>query len=495
MWSHFLTILLIPLVSAKTLELYWELSWKFVAPDGFGRPVVSVNNQWPPPALDGVVGDRVIVHVFNRLGNETASIHWHGLQQIGQNTMDGPAAATQCPIPPGSQFTYDFHVIQAGTYWWHAHVAGQIADGLRGPMNFKDPKAPYQRQIDGELTVTLGDWYHTQAPFLIQQYESAENAAAGGPEPIPDSGLINSGQNITIKVQDRKTYLLRVVNLGNFVGTYLEIEGHQLTIVETDGIYVDPVTVDRLYLSVAQRYAVLLTLKSSRAEEGAILMKAQLDTAMFDSTPPITNLTTVDDIDLVTARYNPFIDQVNAYDHVDHQIILTMDFTTIDNKNRAIINNVTYVDQKVPTLYTALSVGRLADNPVVYGQNSIPLLIKSGEIVELIINNHDAGSHPWHTHGYNFQIIARNPTNGGDYPGGLLRPPHPRPCRRDTTTVHANGFLALRFRANNPGVHLIHCHIEWHVVAGLVATLIESPTSLQGVVCPYPGTTWTPAAV
>lgn len=145
-------------------------------------------------------------------------------------------------------------------------------------MNFKDPKAPYQRQIDGELTVTLGDWYHTQAPFLIQQYESAENAAAGGPEPIPDSGLINSGQNITIKVQDRKTYLLRVVNLGNFVGTYLEIEGHQLTIVEADGIYVDPVTVDRLYLSVAQRYAVLLTLKSPRAEEGAILMKAQLDT-------------------------------------------------------------------------------------------------------------------------------------------------------------------------------------------------------------------------
>lgn len=58
----------------------------------------------------------------------------------------------------------------------------------------------------------------------------------------------------------------------------------------------------------------------------------------------------------------------------------------------AIINNVTYVDQKVPTLYTALSVGRLADNPVVYGQNSIPLLIKSGEIVELIINNHDVSS-------------------------------------------------------------------------------------------------------
>ena len=110
MRSRSLPFLLIPLVSARTLELYWDLTWKFVAPDGFGRPVVSVNNQWPPPALDGVVGDRVIVHVFNRLGNETASIHWHGLQQVGQNTMDGPAAVTQCPIPPGSRFTYDFNV-------------------------------------------------------------------------------------------------------------------------------------------------------------------------------------------------------------------------------------------------------------------------------------------------------------------------------------------------------------------------------------------------
>lgn len=110
MRPHLSCLLSIPLVSAKTLEFYWELSWKFVAPDGFGRPVVSVNNMWPPPTIEGVVGDRIVVHVNNRLGNETSSIHWHGLQQVGQNTMDGPSMVTQCPIPPGSRFTYDFHV-------------------------------------------------------------------------------------------------------------------------------------------------------------------------------------------------------------------------------------------------------------------------------------------------------------------------------------------------------------------------------------------------
>lgn len=102
--------LFLSLVSAKTLEYTWDLSWRFVAPDGFGRPVISVNGQWPPPHINGVAGDRVIVHVLNNLGNETASIHWHGLSLIGQNTMDGPVGTTQCPIPPGSEFTYDFNV-------------------------------------------------------------------------------------------------------------------------------------------------------------------------------------------------------------------------------------------------------------------------------------------------------------------------------------------------------------------------------------------------
>ncbi|KAK7911605.1 Cupredoxin [Apiospora marii] len=497
------SLLLLPLVSAKTLEYYWELSWKFVAPDGFGRPVVSVNDEWPPPAIEGVIGDRVIVHVINSLGNESSGIHWHGIQQVGTNTMDGPVGVTQCPIPPGSRSTYNFPVNQAGTYWWHAHIEGQVADGLRGAMNFKDPHAPYEHQIDGERTITLGDWYHTQAPFLIEQYESAENAAAGGPEPIPDSGVINSGQNVTVHVEDGKTYLLRVVNLGNFVGAYFEVEGHQLTIVEADGVYLKPVTVDRLYLTVAQRYAVLLTLKKPSAKRGAVLMKAQLDTSMFDSIPPnydpnfygylvcdehkplptqnpITDLTVKDDIDFITSTYNPWISQAEVYDHVDHQIVFTMDFTTIDNQNRAIIDNVTYVPQKVPTLYTALTVGKYADQAAVYGRHSNPLLIKSGDVVEVIINNHDDGGHPWHTHGYWFQVIARTPTNSGDYAGEPLKPPRRRPLQRDTVMLNAGAYLAIRFRANNPGVHLFHCHIEWHVVSGLVATLIQTPTQLQG---------------
>jgi hypothetical protein len=94
----------------KTVSLQWSFGWKWISPDGFGRSVVAVNNQWPPPTIDMCKGDRLVVQVTNNLGNETASIHFHGLYQKGQNQMDGPVMTTQCPIPQGSVFTYDFIV-------------------------------------------------------------------------------------------------------------------------------------------------------------------------------------------------------------------------------------------------------------------------------------------------------------------------------------------------------------------------------------------------
>jgi iron transport multicopper oxidase len=129
------------------------------------------------------------------------------------------------------------------------------------------------------LVITTGDWYHDQAPYLLQYYESKDNNDNGGPEPIPDSGLINDGQNVPIKVEPGKTYLLRVINQGNFVGTYLEIDDHELTIVEADGVYTEPKTVSRLYLAVAQRYGVLLTTKETAREN--YIIKCMLDTSQW----------------------------------------------------------------------------------------------------------------------------------------------------------------------------------------------------------------------
>ncbi|KAI1366313.1 multicopper oxidase [Xylaria arbuscula] len=484
----------------KTVSLQWSLGWKWISPDGFGRPVVAVNNQWPPPTIDMCKGDRLVLQVINNLGNETTSIHFHGLYQKGQNQMDGPAMATQCPIPPGSIFTYNFTTgQQVGTYWWHSHVHGQIADGLRGPLIIHDPSPPFT-VTGGDLVMTVADWYHAQAPYLVEYYQSGENAADGGPEPIPDTGLFNDGQDVSVKVQAGKTYLLHVINPGNFVGTYLKIAGHNLTIVEVDGVYTEPYTVDLLYMTVAQRYGVLLTTQASSSEN--FLIQAAVDMNMFDEVPegydpnfygylvydsskplpakvPLPdNPAYFDDLDLVTSTAYA-ADQVAAYDNVDLQLILNTNFSIVNNQTRATINDVTGISQLVPTLYTALSAGADAWNPLVYGVNSIPFVIKYGQVVEIIINNFDTGGHPWHLHGTTFQVFARNGEGEGYYDGSNLTAPHPNPMRRDTVMIHAGGYLALRFKATNPGVHLIHCHIEWHVEAGLSATLIVAPDIIQ----------------
>lgn len=107
------TLALLPLLGsalADTVTLNWNIGWKWVSPDGTGRPAVVVNNQWPPPTISVNEGDRLVVHVTNNLGNETTSIHFHGMYLKGANQMDGASGATQCPIPPGSTLTYDFQV-------------------------------------------------------------------------------------------------------------------------------------------------------------------------------------------------------------------------------------------------------------------------------------------------------------------------------------------------------------------------------------------------
>jgi FtsP/CotA-like multicopper oxidase with cupredoxin domain len=79
----------------------WDIGWVSAAPDGFERPFIGINGQWPCPPIHVNVGDTIQINVQNSLVNETTAIHFHGIFQTGTNEMDGPAMVNQCPIPPG----------------------------------------------------------------------------------------------------------------------------------------------------------------------------------------------------------------------------------------------------------------------------------------------------------------------------------------------------------------------------------------------------------
>ena len=110
-WKFFKLLVVTKLAFAATVTYDWNITWVNVNPDGRQvRPAIGINGQWPCPTLNANVGDTMMVNLNNHLGNESTSLHWHGLYQRGSNTMDGVVGVTQYAVPPGGSYTYIFTV-------------------------------------------------------------------------------------------------------------------------------------------------------------------------------------------------------------------------------------------------------------------------------------------------------------------------------------------------------------------------------------------------
>ena len=136
----------------------------------------------------------------------------------------------------------------------------------------------------------------------------------------------------------------------------------------------------------------------------------------------------------------------------------------------------------MPSLFTAISAGWENTNPQIYGTVN-PFVVNKGDIVQIVLNNLDAAIHPFHLHGHQFQVCELPPSGNGTFDGYTGNFPA-IPMRRDVVAVNANSYTVLRFEADNPGVWLFHCHIEWHVAMGLLATIVEAPEELRGLPIP-----------
>lgn len=113
-------------VQAAVRTFDWNIGWVRANPDGLqDRPTIGINGQWPLPLVQVDRGDRIVVNARNDLGNQTTSLHFHGLYMNGSTEMDGPVGATQCAVPPGSTFTYNF------TVWHVMQHSFRLADRIR----------------------------------------------------------------------------------------------------------------------------------------------------------------------------------------------------------------------------------------------------------------------------------------------------------------------------------------------------------------------------
>ncbi|KAI6797210.1 putative multicopper oxidase, type 1 [Hortaea werneckii] len=283
-------------------EYHWTVRDQEHNPDGIYRQMVLVNNQFPGPQIRVNEGDTIVVHVYN-MGVNATSIHWHGLYQNGTPHMDGTVGITQCPIPPGGKFTYEFTVRdQSGTYWWHGHNGMQASDGMYGPLIIHGRNEHELQRIkyDTDRVVMLSDHYHDLSSALLWQYlkPDMENA-----EPVPQSGLINGrGLRNCDEFPDRtcdnttsnvgyanfglsagKAHRLRILNVGAFAEFQFQIDEHELAVTEVDGTDVEPVSYHRLSISPAERYSVVINTDVQTSD--SFWMRARMIKQCFTDPP------------------------------------------------------------------------------------------------------------------------------------------------------------------------------------------------------------------
>ncbi|KAL3145498.1 hypothetical protein ABBQ32_003322 [Trebouxia sp. C0010 RCD-2024] len=146
-------------------EYVWRATVGSRAPDCFQRDVILVNGTFQP-TLVITHGQYLQVTVVNDMPADYPSvadgisIHWHGFSMRGSEWYDGTGRITQCPIAPGTNFTYKFQVNeQPGSYIWHDHSASNRADGLQGALIVL-PSVPQLPQYDAEKTLFITDWFH-----------------------------------------------------------------------------------------------------------------------------------------------------------------------------------------------------------------------------------------------------------------------------------------------------------------------------------------------
>jgi CopA family copper-resistance protein len=265
--------------------------------DGRTSRAIGINGTAPAPLLRLREGQKLRLHVHNDLDVDS-SLHWHGLLLPAQ--FDGVPGVSFPGILPRTHFTYEFPIIQSGTYWYHSHSGFQEQMGLYGPIVI-DPAGADPVAFDREHVVVLSD-HSRESPDAIFRHLKVEPGyynrqrqtfagLAGGkdqtlkdrlhwgamrmdPADIADvtgdtyTYLVNGHgprDNWTALFQPGERVRLRIINASSMTTFNVRIPGLPLTVVQADGQHVRPVTVDEFQIGVAETYDVVVTPSADQA--------------------------------------------------------------------------------------------------------------------------------------------------------------------------------------------------------------------------------------
>ncbi|KAF9445940.1 multicopper oxidase [Macrolepiota fuliginosa MF-IS2] len=438
-----------------------------VSPDGFSRAASLVNGVNPGPIIAVKKGDKLQVNVVNNLSDpnqlRSLSMHWHGVLQKGTSSMDGAVGVTQCPIAPDNSFQYVFNADIAGTYWYHSHFEVQYCDGVRGALIVYDPNDPSKDlyDVDDETTiVTLSEWYHALAPSISGI-------------PLADATLINghgryptgpSSDLAIINVVGGKRYRLRLISISCDPDFTFSIDGHNITIIEVESVNVQPYTVNTVRLLAGQRYSAVLNadqptanywiralpISGNRGLNSTFTNGVNSAVLRYKDAPiadPTTTQQTYKNKLVETSLYplssspapgNP------TPDGAEYVFNITMGFNP--DTFRFNINGLIFIPPTVPVLLQIMSGARTAQELLPTG--SVFVVERNKTHTFSVIRSADSGTFSF------LNPIRRDVVNTGETEGD---------------------YTSIRFRTDNPGPWILHCHIDFHLHEGLALVFAEAP--------------------
>ncbi|XP_008809034.2 monocopper oxidase-like protein SKU5 [Phoenix dactylifera] len=254
----------------------FDVSYTTASPLGVEQKVIAINKQFPGPLINVTTNWNVVVNVLNSL-DEPLLITWDGIQQRKNCWQDG-VLGTNCPIPPGWNWTYQFQVKdQIGSFFYFPSLNLQRAAGGYGGFTVNNRvviPVPFG-QPDGDITLFIGDWYNKNHTALRKALDDGKDL--GMPDGVLMNGkgpyrynttLVPVGIDYeTINVEPGKTYRFRVHNVGISTSLNLRIQNHNLLLVETEGTYTMQQNYTNLDIHVGQSYSFLVTMDQNASSD------------------------------------------------------------------------------------------------------------------------------------------------------------------------------------------------------------------------------------
>lgn len=184
---------------AKEFELIAQPVVREFLP-GYPMNVWGFNGSIPGPTIEVNQGDRVRIIVHNELPEET-TVHWHGFELPVQ--YDGSMTLTQNPIKPGKTFVYEFDIHEAGTFFYHTHVAMQEAFGMVGWF-IVHPRKVYDPPVDRDFGLIFQN-FHIDANQTISDSWSMDwnwHTINGRSGPFTTPLVVKHGERVRIRIMD-----------------------------------------------------------------------------------------------------------------------------------------------------------------------------------------------------------------------------------------------------------------------------------------------------